>query len=70
VALAGKILKTTYLGREAIHMVETPEGNVLAQVASPARTELDKAAHAAELYLPVADIVLFRPDGSRVELAP
>jgi ABC-type Fe3+/spermidine/putrescine transport system ATPase subunit len=70
IALSGKILKTTYLGREAVHTVETPEGTVLVQVASPARGELDKATQAAELHLPVADIVLFRPDGSRVELTP
>lgn len=66
--LPGRIRKTTYLGREAQHFVETQAGEVIVQVSRPQPGVLDASGQIVRVGLPLNELVLFRPDGTLVGL--
>ena len=61
--LAGRVLKSTFLGREVRCLVATAAGRVIALFDEP------PAREAVSLTLPFARLVLFRPDGAAVPAA-
>jgi len=67
--LPGHVRKTVYLGREAQHSVTTAAGEVIVQVARPQPSALQAEGQAVLLRLPLAELALFRPDGTRVPLS-
>jgi ABC-type Fe3+/spermidine/putrescine transport system ATPase subunit len=68
--LEGAVSKLVYLGREAQQTLATDAGNIVMQIARPSPDALNAAGRHVSVQLGLDRIALFRPDGTRVAIAP
>jgi ABC-type Fe3+/spermidine/putrescine transport system ATPase subunit len=69
IGLTGRIAKITFLGREALVLIETPLGMVQQLAANPAADLLGAEGSEVALHLPAGRIAVFAPDGRRVAVS-
>jgi ABC-type Fe3+/spermidine/putrescine transport system ATPase subunit len=69
IPLSGRILKSTFLGREATCLIETPFGTLVAPRHDATPALLREVDAPVTLRLPFGRLHLFAPDGSLVEAA-
>jgi ABC-type Fe3+/spermidine/putrescine transport system ATPase subunit len=69
ICLSGRILKSTFLGREARCLIQTEHGTLNAPLDNPTQTLLNEVDAPITVRLPFSRIHLFAQDGSRVETA-
>ena len=63
--LAGTVRKVTFLGREAVVLIDTAQGEIQHLAANPSGDLLRAAGQAITLHLPTDRIALFGADGKR-----
>ena len=66
VRLSGRVLKYTYLGREAHVLVETPAGHLVVQLADPAPTLRISPGSSVALVFRRQDVIGFDEIGQRI----
>ncbi|MGL4323098.1 MAG: ABC transporter ATP-binding protein [Beijerinckiaceae bacterium] len=67
-ALSGTTRKTTFLGREAHYTIDTPVGEIIAQMTDPQHNFSHANGNTITLQFPLDRMLVFSPDGCRMEM--